>query len=102
MLFLAIPTSIIFWVSYAIISIAWAAFYFKISTDRFQIPKFYILVEVVGMIVGFIWLYYVSGVLIDVLNFLGVISKLNATYLALTVIAVGNALPDTLITIALA
>jgi len=36
------------------------------------------------------------------LTFIGVISKLSATYLALTIIGVGNALPDALITIALA
>lgn len=43
-----------------------------------------------------------SGLLIDLLNMIGVLSKLSATYLALTIIAVGNALPDALITVKLA
>jgi len=54
------------------------------------------------MLCGFVWTYYVSGILIDVLSLIGVLSKLSATYLALTIIAIGNALPDALITIALA
>jgi Ca2+/Na+ antiporter len=33
---------------------------------------------------------------------IGVLTKLSATYLALTIIAVGNALPDAIITLALA
>jgi len=56
-------------------------------------------VAVVGCVSGFIWTYYVSGLLIDLLGMIGVLTKLSATYLALTIIAVGNALPDALITI---
>ena len=60
------------------------------------------LIEVVGCLAGFFWTGYVSGILIDILTFIGVISRLSATYLALTIIGVGNALPDAMITIALA
>jgi len=48
------------------------------------------------------WTYIVSGTLIDLLNFLGMVSKLDSTYMGLTIIAVGNALPDAVTTIALA
>ena len=51
------------------------------------------------MICGFNQTSYVIGVLVDLLGFIGVLTKLSATYLALTIIAVGNALPDALITI---
>ena len=54
------------------------------------------------MVCGFIWTYWVSGAMIDLLTMVGVLTKLSATYLALTIIAVGNALPDALITIAMA
>ncbi len=54
------------------------------------------------MLIGFLWTYYVSGMLIDLLTMIGVLSKLSATYLALTIIAVGNALPDAIITLTLA
>lgn len=45
------------------------------------------------------WTYFVSGLMIDALTFVGALTKLPATYLALTVIAVGNALPDAMLTI---
>jgi len=44
----------------------------------------------------------VYGVLIDNLNTLGVVLNLSTTYLGLTILAVGNALPDALTTISLA
>jgi Ca2+/Na+ antiporter len=53
------------------------------------------------MICGFVWTYFVSGLLIDLLTLIGLVTKLSPTYIALTIIAVGNALPDALITIAL-
>lgn len=55
-----------------------------------------------GTLTGFIWTSFVSQILIDLLTFIGVLSKLSATYLALTIIGVGNALPDALLTIKLA
>jgi len=60
------------------------------------------IIELLGSLSGFIWTSYVSGLLIDLLTFIGVITKLSPTYLALTIIGVGNALPDALITIQLA
>ena len=42
------------------------------------------------------------GVLVDLLTFIGKLTGLSSTYLGLTIIAVGNALPDGLTTIALA
>ena len=74
----------------------------KKRTERYLLPEYFIIVAVVGMIMGFIWTYYVSGLMIDALSFIGVLTKLSATYLALTIIAIGNALPDALLTIALA
>jgi Ca2+/Na+ antiporter len=73
------------------------------KAERFLLPgDWFILIAIVGMIMGFIWTYYVSGLMIDALTFVGVLSKLSTTYLALTIIAVGNALPDSLLTVALA
>jgi len=60
------------------------------------------IIELIGCLSGFFWTSYVSGLLIDLLTFIGVITKLSPTYLALTIIGVGNALPDALITIQLA
>lgn len=62
----------------------------------------FVFISLVGMIWGFIWTYFVSGLMIDALTFIGILTKLSPTYLALTIIAVGNALPDAMLTIALA
>jgi Ca2+/Na+ antiporter len=43
----------------------------------------------------------VSGILIDLLNFVGILTNLSKPYLGMTIIAMGNALPDALTTIAL-
>ena len=43
----------------------------------------------------------VTNILIDLLSCIGVIAKLDSTYLGLTVLALGNALPDSLTVIAL-
>jgi len=51
---------------------------------------------------GLIWTYWLCGVLIDILTMIGVISKLEKTFLALTVLGIGNALPDTLVAISVA
>jgi Ca2+/Na+ antiporter len=56
---------------------------------------------VTGTVGALVWTYLVSGILVDLLQFLGMLSKLSSTYLALTVIAVGNALPDGVTTISL-
>jgi Ca2+/Na+ antiporter len=60
------------------------------------------VIELLGCLSGFFWTSFVSGLLIDLLTFIGVITKLSPTYLALTIIGVGNALPDALITVQLA
>jgi Ca2+/Na+ antiporter len=94
------------WLYYLPIAVLWALYFWKaakIPKDaKPAVPKAYILVQVVGMFTGFVWTYYASGMLIDILTMIGVLSKLSATYLALTIIAIGNALPDAIITIALA
>lgn len=75
----------------------------KLDDERYMLPgNWYILITTMGMIQGFIWTYYASGLMIDALTFVGILTKLSATYLALTIIAVGNALPDALLTISLA
>ena len=43
-----------------------------------------------------------SGILIDLLTFVGMMTNLSSSYLGLTIIAIGNALPDGLTTIAIA
>jgi len=56
----------------------------------------------VGVIAGLMWTYLLVGILIDMLNALGIFLNLDSTFLGLTILAVGNALPDALTTISLA
>lgn len=52
--------------------------------------------------VGILWTKICSGLLVDLLTQVGLIANISTTYLGLTVIAVGNALPDGLTTISIA
>ena len=55
-----------------------------------------------GTILGLLWTYVLSDMLIDLLNLFVVVFRLNNTYMGLTILGIGNALPDALTTIALA
>lgn len=68
--------------------------------DR-QAPKWFMFFTCLGVVVGLMYTYIFVGILIDMLNTLGVLLGLDNTYLGLTILAIGNALPDALTTIAL-
>ena len=57
--------------------------------------------NVVSTITGLTWSFIISSILIDLLTMIGIIAKLDSTYLGLTILAVGNALPDSLTVISL-
>ena len=48
------------------------------------------------------WTKLCSGLLVDLLTLIGTITNLSTTYLGLTILAFGNALPDGITTIAIA
>lgn len=99
----ALPGSLWF-LTYLIVAAAWTVLWYFVhrGLENDKPPKGYIVIAAVGMISGLVWTYWVSGVLIDILTMVGIITKLSSTYLALTIIAVGNALPDALMTITMA
>ena len=47
------------------------------------------------------WCYLTTDILIDLLTSIGILCKFDNTYLAITVLAVGNALPDALTVVSL-
>jgi Ca2+/Na+ antiporter len=57
--------------------------------------------NILSAIIGLIWTYIIHAILIDLLTIIGIIAKLDSTYLGLTILAVGNALPDSLTVISL-
>ena len=56
----------------------------------------------IGTTMGLVWTYIATTILIDLLNAFIVFLKLNNTYMGLTILGIGNALPDALTTISLA
>jgi Ca2+/Na+ antiporter len=68
---------------------------------RTRMTWFQWTVVILGILAGLLWTYVLVGFLIDLLNCFGVLLGLDNTFLGLTILAVGNALPDALTTISL-
>jgi sodium/potassium/calcium exchanger 6 len=68
---------------------------------RVRMTWFQWTVVIMGVLAGLLWTYVLVGFLIDLLNCFGVLLGLDNTFLGLTILAVGNALPDALTTISL-
>ena len=60
------------------------------------------MISLIGILTSVLWTKFCCELLVDLLTFFGKLTGLSSTYLGLTVIAVGNALPDGLTTIAIA
>ena len=78
-------------------------FYFYLPDDleTIKAPKWWMAFIVIAVLQGLLWTYILSGFLIDLLNCFGIIFNLGSVYLGLSILAVGNALPDALTTLAL-
>lgn len=60
------------------------------------------VMNIFSVLSGMMWSYLMIAILIDLLTCIGVLAKLSKVFIGLTVLAVGNALPDALTTLALA
>ena len=67
-----------------------------------KIPSYFIILVLLNIVNGIMWTKLCSGLLVDLLTLVGTVTNLSTTYLGLTILAVGNALPDGLTTIAIA
>lgn len=74
---------------------------FIVALPQDKPPTWFMLLTIMAVISGLMWTKVLVGVLIDMLNSLGVILNLSEAYLGLTILAVGNALPDALTTVSL-
>jgi len=61
-----------------------------------EVPSYFILINFLSACIGLLWSYFASNILIDLLTFIGIIAQINSTYIGLTILALGNALPDAL------
>jgi len=72
-----------------------------LTTLTQEAPRWFMFFTIVGVVAGLMYTYIFCGILIDMLNTFGVLLCLDNTYLGLTILAVGNALPDALTTVSL-
>lgn len=78
-----------------------AIFYYALPKEEKEAPSWFTWMTVLSVISGLMWTYLLIGLMIDLLNAFGIILNIDNTYLGLTILAIGNALPDALTTIAL-
>lgn len=67
-----------------------------------EVPSYFFGICIAGLLLGLLWTYVASDILIDLLNSFTVLLKLDKTFMGLAILGIGNALPDALTTIALA
>lgn len=77
-------------------------YYLSKHTDHEKTPTYFLMIILLSIVSGIIWTKLCCGLLVDLLTVIGVQLNLSTTYLGLTILAVGNALPDGLTTIAIA
>jgi len=65
-------------------------------------PRYFFYISLIGTLYGLLWTYVASSMLIDLLGLYVIVFRLDTTFMGLTVLGIGNALPDALTTIALA
>lgn len=77
--------------------------YFVFSRHKDDsLPSYFFLIVLLSVYIGILWTKICSGLLVDLLTQIGRIANISTTYLGLTVIAIGNALPDGLTTVSIA
>ena len=74
---------------------------FSLTLPKDKPPKWSILLDVLSVVAGLMWTKVFIEILVDMLSSLSVILNLESAYLGLTILAIGNALPDALTTISL-
>ncbi|KRW99939.1 hypothetical protein PPERSA_12615 [Pseudocohnilembus persalinus] len=77
-------------------------YYTQKDLEESEVPSYFIIITTLSTCIGLLWTYIACDMLIDLLDTFVVIFKLDQTYVGLTILGVGNALPDALTTVALA
>ena len=61
---------------------------------KVRVPLFSQYFAYEAFIMSIVWIWFVANILVDVLQLLGYISGITPAYLALTLLALGNAIGD--------
>lgn len=65
-------------------------------------PRYLPAIEILGLLMSVVWTFIMSSILVDLLQMWTVFTGLSPTYMGLTIIAMGSALPDGVTTLTLA
>ena len=75
--------------------------FFYFSLDEKNPPRYYLLINILGLTGGLMWTYLLVTTMIDLIECMGILLNLNKTFLGLTVLAIGSSIPDAITTITL-
>lgn len=67
---------------------------FFLTCPNNGLPKYIAVLEILGLFMSILWTYITLSTLIDLLEMWTVLTGLSATYMGLTIVAFGTALPD--------
>ncbi|CAD8100363.1 unnamed protein product [Paramecium primaurelia] len=65
-------------------------------------PNYFFYIQLYCILGSLVWIFFLSGLLIDFLQFWAIITELNKTFLGFSLIAMGNVLPDCITLVQLA
>lgn len=86
------------YIGFPLVIALYILFFFALPKNG-DCPKWFSFFIIVGVLSGVMWTQVLVGILIDLLNAFGVILGLSKTYLGLTVLAMGNAMPECMTTV---
>lgn len=66
------------------------------------IPPYFIIMIIFALINGLLWNKLLCEILVNSINFIGIIFDISSSFLGMVVLSIGNALPDALTTLAIA
>lgn len=72
---------------------------FWFTLDPVKPPKYFLLINIMGLLGGLMWTYILVTSMIDIIESFGIILNLNKTFLGLTIMAIGSSIPDAFTTI---
>lgn len=92
----------LYWLIIIPLAIALFCIFRKFKGTRHEVPPYFLSINLLGILTGILWTKICCGMLVNLLSLIGIMTNLSTTYLGLTILAVGNALPDGLTTISIA
>ena len=74
----------------------------RLTTYRNKLPSYLVVVCFISFSISIVWIWFISTLLVDILNVTGLILDIPTSFLGLTFLAFGNSCPDLSLDTALA